>query len=153
VRRFTSSRAWAKPLGDSAEADHADTVTRRPEGGEPAPGMTTALITDEDGDLWQPLPSQQDPPRQAESILSVFVNLGAPLEEQEDARWHDLLEAMGFERQDQDAPVGFEDFDWSPIFPPDREHVARLLEPVVAKSGDIQEEINGMSYRATWPTS
>jgi len=77
--------------------------------------------------------------------MDVFGNLCDSLEEQDKARWNAMLNAMGFERKDQDAPLGFEDFDWSPIFPPDREHVARLLEPVVARSEDIQEAINRMS--------
>jgi hypothetical protein len=139
MRRFSSSRAWARPTGESAEPGHANAVT--------AP-----LITEEDGDLWQPLPSRQNQPGNEDPVLQVFVELGTSLEEQEDARWRDLLQAMGFERQDPHVPVGFEDFDWSPIFPLDREHVARMLEPVVAKSGDIQEEINNMSTRASWPT-
>jgi len=152
MRRFTSSQSWKISPGNSGEDDHAPTTTRRPEGDEPAPDMTTTLITPEDGDLWQPLPSRQDQPGNEDPVLQVFVELGTSLEEQEDARWRDLLQVMGFERQDQHVPVGFEDFDWSPIFPLDREHVARMLEPVVAKSGDIQEEINNMSTRASWPT-
>jgi len=148
MRRFTSSQSWKRSPGNSGEDDHAPTTTRRPEGDEPAPDMTTALITPEDGDLWQPLPSRHESPGREGQILEVFGKLGTSLEEQEDARWRGLLEAIGFERQDQNTPAGFEEFDWSPVFPPDREHVARLLEPVVAKSEDIQEAINGVAARS-----
>ena len=148
MRRFTSSQSWKRSLGNFGEDDHAPTTTRRPEGDEPAPNMTTALITPENGDLWQPLPSRHESSGREGQILEVFGKLGTSLEEQEDARWRGLLEAIGFERQDQNTPAGFEDFDWSPIFPLDREHVARLLEPVVAKSEDIQEAINGVAARS-----
>jgi hypothetical protein len=147
VRRFVSPRSSASLTKACAEPDHDHAAARRPEDAEAPTGTTTSLIAAEDGDLWQSLPSRHDPSGTARPTLPVFANLMASLEEQEDARWRDLLEAMGFERQDQDAPAGFEDFDWSPIFPPDRELVARLLEPVVAKSGDVQEEINNIYAR------
>jgi len=143
--RFMSSWLWKRPMPKAGDYENNPTQTQKSDNENPERNITTPLNTSEYGDPKQPFPHRQKSITHKIQTLYVFGKLCDSLEEQDNTRWNTCLKAMGFDRKDQDAPLGFEDFDWSPIFPPDREHVARLLEPVVARSEDIQEAINRMS--------
>lgn len=134
MRRFSSAKSRTSPIDAAPDAPLSASTHD-----------TGGLITAEDGDLWQPIPVMSQ--RSDEPPIPVFLHQALPPAEQENLRWELLLKDMGFVRVDQDVPLGFEDFDWNMVFPADREDIATLLEPLVARGDDLQAAINDMSSR------
>ena len=130
TRRNTRDHEPPKPRDDAVASASADLVDE----------SNFVLITPEDGDLQQEPKTLYRPALR--DVPPVFIDLRYPPEIQEELRWRRLCQDMGFEQLDDALPTGFEDFDWSHVFPPDREHVALMAETAVAKGEDPQAVID-----------